>query len=182
MFKILPILVGITTLCFSNTLPIALQNNSWLSLYFQPSSLFNSFIALTFSFLLFKALFKALTIHSLNSQNKVRFKTLVDATLLFLLAAIYAQSIAQSQLNSRLPSHLDGSDIVITGTIIGLVERHKLDSYRQQNFYQRFLFKVNQFDNNLNADALNSHNNNSHYKPRVIQINNYKYSKLNLKF
>lgn len=175
MFKILPILVGITTLCFSNTLPFALQNNSWLSLYFQPSSLFNSFIALTFSFLLFKALFKALTIHSLNSQNKVRFKTLVDATLLFLLAAIYAQSIAQSQLNSRLPSHLDGSDIVITGTIIGLVERHKLDSYRQQNFYQRFLFKVNQFDNNLNADALNSHNNNSHYKPRVIQINNYKY-------
>ena len=175
MFKILPILVGITTLCFSNTLPFALQNNSWLSLYFQPSSLFNSFIALTFSFLLFKVLFKALTIHALNSQNKVRFKTLVDATLLFLLAAIYAQSIAQSQLNSRLPSHLDGSDIVITGTIIGLVERHKLDSYRQQNFYQRFLFKVNQFDNNLNADALNSHNNNSHYKPRVIQINNYKY-------
>ena len=175
MFKILPILVGITTLCFSNTLPFALQNNSWLSLYFQPSSLFNSFIALTFSFLLFKALFKALTIHSLNSRNKVRFKTLIDATLLFLLAAIYAQSIAQSQLNSRLPSHLDGSDIVITGTIIGLVERHKLDSYRQQNFYQRFLFKVNQFDNNLNADALNSHNNNSHYKPRVIQINNYKY-------
>ena len=179
MFKILPILVGITTLCFSNTLPFALQNNSWLSLYFQSSSLVNFFIALTFSFLLFrfllfKAMLKALTIHSLNSRNKVRFKTLIDATLLFLLAAIYAQSIAQSQLNSRLPSHLDGSDIVITGTIIGLVERHNLESYRQQNFYQRFLFKVNQFDN-LNADNLNSHNNNSHYKPRVIQINNYKY-------
>ena len=93
MFKILPILVGITTLCFSNTLPFALQNNSWLSLYFQPSSLFNFFIALTFSFLLFrfllfKAMLKALAIHSLNSRNKVRFKTLIDAILLFLLAAI----------------------------------------------------------------------------------------------
>ena len=192
MFKILSIFTGITTLCFSDTLPFALQNNNWLDVfqsYFQldpqintqlkPASypqLLYSLIALSLFFLLLRfflvklLLIKLLPVDSLHSRNKTRLKTIFDTGLLFLLAAIYAQSIAQSQLNSRLPDHLDGSDIVITGTVVGLVERHELDSYRQQSFYQRFLFKVNQFDNKLDANKKSRH-----YKPRIIQINNYKY-------
>ena len=198
MFKILPILAGISTLCFSATLPYALQNIRWFGfdLNFSQPFHFYSFFVLPLCFLLLSTLLISLLgIYSLSSQNKARLTTLFDMFCLFLLAVIYAQTVAQSQLNNRLPSYLDGTvlnssnlnstnlnstDIIVTGTVVGLVEQHKIDSYRQQDFYQRFLFKVDQFDNGLNPDSkIKRDRINSHYQPRIIQINNYQY--LNIK-
>ena len=189
MFKILSVLGGVTTLCFSKSLILAIQNQHWLPSFYLDSP-WLVLTALSLSLLLFrylvsrysyrlKSLFRNTFLStSLNTSfnfGQRSFAILFDGLLLFLLAAIYAQSVAQSQLSSRLPSYLDGADITISGTVLGLVERHELESYRQQDFYQRFLFKVDQFVNEPLSDLDQRA---SHYPPRLIQINNYQYLNL----
>ena len=197
MFKILSVLGGVTTLCFSERLILAIQNQHWLPSFYLDSP-WLVFVVLSLSLWLFRYLvnrysyrlkpfFRTTFISaSLNTYLNTSlgssfnfgprsFATLLDGLLIFLLAAVYAQSVAQSQLNSRLPSYLDGADITITGTVVGLVERHELESYRQQDFYQRFLFKVDQF---VNEPLNESDKQTSHYRPRLIQINNYQYLNL----
>ncbi|MDG1292931.1 MAG: ComEC/Rec2 family competence protein, partial [Pseudomonadales bacterium] len=199
MFKILSVLAGVISLCFCENLIFAIQNQRWLFSFFSISSPLLAFIFLA----LFLGLLRFLLQRYLSGLNeivsnhlshdsfkytinfdKTGFTTSIDCLILFLLAAIYAQSVAQLQLDSRLPSNLDGADIVISGTIIGLVERHELDSYRQQNFYQKFLFKVDQFDTASVSDLDDETEGDgegkgkggeNHYRPRLIQINNYQY-------
>lgn len=90
---------------------------------------------------------------------------------LFLLGLLYGQWAAQTQLDSRLPHSLDGKEAMVTGSVIGLVEKKPLDGQRQSDYYQRFLFKVDSF----NA-ATDNKNNKS---PKIIQINNYRPIKIN---
>lgn len=211
MFKILSVLVGVTSLCFSESLIFAIQNQPWLLSFFPTSSLLPAYIFISLALVLLRVLIKRYLSgiknffsHHLASQpykHVINFdiswltpcltrKLMVgiDCLILFLLAAIYAQSVAQSQLDSRLPSSLDGADITLTGTVVSLIERHELDSYREQNFYQRFLFKVDQFDHKSLNDAgldlkldldLEHELDKRRYQPRLIQINNYQYLNLN---
>ena len=189
MFKILSVLGGVTTLCFSENLILAIQNQHWLpSFYLASPWLVLIVLSLSlwvlrysvnyYSYRLktfFRNTFISSSLNPFFNFGQRPFINLIDGLLLFLLATIYAQSVAQSQLNSRLPSYLDGADITITGTVVGLVERHELESYRQQDFYQRFLFKVDKFTNEpLNESDQQA----SHYRPRLIQINNYQYLNL----
>lgn len=158
MFKILAFLAGITTLCFSNTLFFASQTIYWLSLIF---------ILLTLRMLIRCS-------QRLIKKPELKTVTIVflDCSILFLLAILYAQNIAQSQLNSRLPHNLDGIDIQITGTVLGLVEQRPLNKgYREQSFYQRFILRVDAFGSNSNHKMSNK----NEYQPAIIQVNNYQY-------
>lgn len=156
MFKILSFIAGITTLCFSDTLFFA---SNFLYCFALALALLLSQILIQHQFLVIK-----------NAYLKKVLQNFLTGSFLFLLAMLYAQSIAQSQLNSRLSESLDGSDIQITGTVVGLVEQRPLDSYRQQNFYQRFLFKINTLDDNSSSLVVNNNK-----QPKIIQINNYQY-------
>lgn len=93
-----------------------------------------------------------------------------------LLGVLYGQWAAQHQLDTRLIQSLDGKEALVTGRVIGLVEKKPLQGNRQPDYYQRFLFKVDSFhidfdpslDVGLDAyDIENKH-------PIIIQINNYR--------
>lgn len=170
MFTILSFVAGVTTLCFTQ------------SLFFANHSRY--LLLLSVALVVVRITIKHKVILIENRHLKMSFAALIDAIVAFIIAAVYAQTIAQTQLDSRLPHQFDGVDVRITGTVLGLVEQRKLDNnYRKQNFYQRFLFKVDDFDNidearhnNKDKKALKDLNtNNSQYQPRIIQINNYDY-------
>lgn len=89
---------------------------------------------------------------------------------------LYAQWQAANQLSTRLPSSLDGSDATVTGTIISIIERRPSQGYGKQDFYQRFLFEVNDFVVDSNGDLDSTREISiSDYQPRLLQINNYQY-------
>lgn len=90
---------------------------------------------------------------------------------LFLLGLLYGQWAAQTQLDSRLSHSLDGKEAIVTGSVIGLVEKKPLDGQRQSDYYQRFLFKVDSFT------AATAHEKNT--PPKIIQINNYRPIEIN---
>ncbi|MGB2271788.1 MAG: ComEC/Rec2 family competence protein, partial [Pseudomonadales bacterium] len=117
---------------------------------------------------------------NIPTDFKLPLNLIFDISILFLLGMLYAQWQAANQLTTRLPNYLDGSDVVVTGTIISIVERRPSQSYGKQDFYQRFLFEVNDFVVDSNTDlnsALNSERStyNPDDQPRLLQINNYQY-------
>lgn len=131
MFRMLAFLAGVATLCFFSTLFLMAQAYYWLALL-----LALLLIRICHHFALYR-------FFNIPTDFKLPLNLIFDISILFLLGMLYAQWQAANQLTTRLPSYLNGSDVVVTGTIISIVERRPSQSYGKQDFYQRFLFEVN---------------------------------------
>ncbi|MDG1938077.1 MAG: ComEC/Rec2 family competence protein, partial [Pseudomonadales bacterium] len=120
--------------------------------------------------------FALFSFFSISTYFKLPLNLIFDISILFLLGMLYAQWQAANQLSTRLPSSLDGSDATVTGTIISIIERRPSQGYGKQDFYQRFLFEVNDFVVDSNGDLDSTREISiSDYQPRLLQINNYQY-------
>lgn len=164
MFRMLAFLAGVITLCFCSTLFLMPQAYYWL--------------AFLLALLLIRICnhFALFSFFSIPTYFKLPLNLIFDISILFLLGMLYAQWQAANQLSTRLPSSLDGSDATVTGTIISIIERRPSQGYGKQDFYQRFLFEVNDFVVDSNGDLDSTREVSiSDYQPRLLQINNYQY-------
>lgn len=142
MFRMLAFLAGVITLCFCSTLFLMPQAYYWL--------------AFLLALLLIRICnhFALFSLFSIPTYFKLPLNLIFDISILFLLGMLFAKWQAANQLSTRLPSSLEGSDATVTGTIISIIERRPSQGYGRQDFYQRFLFEVNDFVVDSNGDLV----------------------------